>query len=434
MKAVPSSFSISFIDGKTEQINQKKTLARVKSFYKGRNRNGTYINDKIAMEIVKDGAGSPIIGTYDSIEEDFTQHNRDHSKTKAYGFVPFETNFAWENYLDEDGVERSYACFDVILWTRYYEEANKIIGQPQSMELDPTSIDGTWVLDPDTGVPYFVYTHAELLGFCVLGEDVEPCFEGASFYSTQNYEFVIKKLLEFKKNLFENGGMSNMQIVFNGDHPENYMTIFNQLNPQTENSDIFSVGEIILDLTDNSLITYVCGDRKVKKYSYSAAEDNSVSFTLESENELSAYSIQEKPEQDYESLFNKISEDYKELLAKYELAEAKIKEEDAKTALVNNELAEAKSTIARYELEVKNINEEKKKNLVADYSKLIDMEALKEIDFSTYSYNDLENLLAKEYVKQKADFSLAPTLKIPIANPNGQERPLVKILSGYINS
>lgn len=42
------------------------------------------------------------------------------------------------------------------------------------MELDPESIDGEWtVID---GNEYFVYTKAKMKGFCVLGDEVEPCF------------------------------------------------------------------------------------------------------------------------------------------------------------------------------------------------------------------------------------------------------------------
>jgi hypothetical protein len=37
--------------------------------------------------------------------------------------------------LDEDGVERIYACTDVLIFTALYNEAHDIVGKSQSMEL-----------------------------------------------------------------------------------------------------------------------------------------------------------------------------------------------------------------------------------------------------------------------------------------------------------
>jgi hypothetical protein len=39
-----------------------------------------------------------------------------------------EPNFAWEDHLDSDGVTRTYACADVILYTALYNEAKMIPG------------------------------------------------------------------------------------------------------------------------------------------------------------------------------------------------------------------------------------------------------------------------------------------------------------------
>ena len=70
--------------------------------------------------------------------------------------------------------------FSVILFTDYYEEARKIKGQHQSMELDPLTIDGDWA--EFNGEPYFVYTKGNMLGLCVIGAH-EPCFSVSSFFA-----------------------------------------------------------------------------------------------------------------------------------------------------------------------------------------------------------------------------------------------------------
>jgi hypothetical protein len=43
--------------------------------------------------------------------------------------VPECNNFAWEQHLDEDGIERTYACTDVLLFTALYPEASDIVGK-----------------------------------------------------------------------------------------------------------------------------------------------------------------------------------------------------------------------------------------------------------------------------------------------------------------
>lgn len=43
--------------------------------------------------------------------------------------MPENPNFAWEKHLDEDGIEREYACVDVLLFTALYKEANDIINK-----------------------------------------------------------------------------------------------------------------------------------------------------------------------------------------------------------------------------------------------------------------------------------------------------------------
>jgi len=47
------------------------------------------------------------------------------------------------------------------------------------MELDEKNLDGTWTFD-DKGLPkFFIINEAMIQKLCILGENVEPCFEGA---------------------------------------------------------------------------------------------------------------------------------------------------------------------------------------------------------------------------------------------------------------
>jgi hypothetical protein len=79
------------------------------------------------------------------MKDDYTDHGRERYEGRIYGIVPENPNFAWEKHLDVDGVERTYACTDVYLFTGLYkQEAFDIVGKSQSMELYVDSIEGEW--------------------------------------------------------------------------------------------------------------------------------------------------------------------------------------------------------------------------------------------------------------------------------------------------
>lgn len=200
-KKIPSTFTIS-VFGETEKLSPTLSKARAKLFYKGRNRNGSFISDKVAEKLLASVPYSPIKGIYDTTTEDFLAHSPNSSDGKAYGLVPNPPNIAWEEHLDKDGVMRTYACVDAILWTGLYEEANKITGSSQSMELYPPSIKGDWVTYGNQEV--FEFEDAAFVGLQVLGADHEPCFEGAGFFSQQDEQMkLLYSHYEQLKEFFE---------------------------------------------------------------------------------------------------------------------------------------------------------------------------------------------------------------------------------------
>ena len=132
------------IYGEPQKLTDTMSLARVRIFYKGRNRNGSYITDEFANQLIDTLPYSPVKGIWD--DEDFTDHGTGRTQGKAFGVTMSkdDMSFAWEDHLDKDGVVRTYACANVVLWTALYEEAKKIPGKSQSMELYEPSIEGVW--------------------------------------------------------------------------------------------------------------------------------------------------------------------------------------------------------------------------------------------------------------------------------------------------
>ena len=56
------------------------------------------------------------------------------------------------------------------------------------MELDSDSLDGYWASNNNSGYEFFIINDAKFSKLCILGSDVEPCFEGASVTSLDQEE------------------------------------------------------------------------------------------------------------------------------------------------------------------------------------------------------------------------------------------------------
>lgn len=190
--------------GNLEKYSDTISKGRCRIFYKYGNRNGTYITDEFAENLLATIPYAPVKGIYEFEEDDYTDHGKKRSEGRIYGIVPASPNITWEKHLDEDGVEREYACADVLIYTGLYTEANTIIGKSQSMELYLPSIKGDWkIID---GRKYYVFSEGQFLGLQVLGDTVEPCFEGAAFFSLyEDLKKMVSQIEKYNLNL-HNGG------------------------------------------------------------------------------------------------------------------------------------------------------------------------------------------------------------------------------------
>ena len=100
------------------------------------------------------------------------------------------------------------------LWSGQFEELTKVIneGQPQSMELDSSSLQGHWATDNNLGVDFFIINDATFSKLCILGDNVEPCYEGASVTSPEVSKNFSKDT-DFQQTLFSM--MNDLQIALN---------------------------------------------------------------------------------------------------------------------------------------------------------------------------------------------------------------------------
>lgn len=197
--------------GNFEKYNDTISKARCRIFYKGLNRNGSFITDEFADKLLASISYAPIKGIYNT--DDYEDHGTRSDEGRIYGIVPENPNVTWEDFEDEDGVVRTYACVDVYVFTALYTEAQEIIGKPQSMEIYPPSIRGEWTYMK--GQRVFKFIDGCFLGLQVLGDEVEPCFEGAGFFALyDNIVAAFQKIEELsnEKNTNVMGGNSEMNF------------------------------------------------------------------------------------------------------------------------------------------------------------------------------------------------------------------------------
>ena len=87
------------------------------------------------------------------------------------------------------------------LWTGQYPECKRMVdkGNNQSMELDKETLNATWTKDNNGKPQFFIINEAIISKLCTLGEEYEPCFEGARI-TTPTIQFAFED--GFKEELF----------------------------------------------------------------------------------------------------------------------------------------------------------------------------------------------------------------------------------------
>lgn len=187
---------LEFVDLKPLDISPLISECVIKVLYIGENRNHSYISKDTALEMAKGLRGNPIVGYYKTEKQDFRDHGErividgdsfDIQKmTKPYGFVSPVADVWFQTFEDDDQnhpgqkVQHEYLMTTGYLWTGRYPDCKVAIeqGRPQSMELDSDTLEGHWSNNPE--MDFFIIDAANISALTILGDDVEPCFEGAS--------------------------------------------------------------------------------------------------------------------------------------------------------------------------------------------------------------------------------------------------------------
>ena len=415
-----------------ERYNDTLSKGRCRVFYKYGNRNGSYITEEFADRLISTIPYTPVKGIYSVEEGDYGDHGERRDLGRIYGIVPENPNFAWEKHVDVDGVEREYACVDVLIFSALYEEAVDILGKSLSMELYSKTLKGEWqMIDGDR---WYVFEDGCFLGLQILGDDVEPCFEGAEFFSLCNnlkemLADLNEQLTEFNKKSL--GGITEMpevqENVFKLSDSQKYGKIFNMLNPEYNEEGDWKLIYGICDVYEEYALV-VNYETDTFERVYYTKNDEEDTIELGEREKCYILDVTENEKQVLDKLhemnnnsFEMLDTNYAELIEKNSEFEQKIEENEATISTLtvekedvigelnaandkiesltadNDELREYKNKIER----------ENKERILDEYSNKVSSEILEKYseNLDTYSVIDLDKELAYETKKNGTLFN-----------------------------
>lgn len=429
-----------FINLQPLEINPLMSSCEIKVLYLGENRNHSYITKDVATEMAKTLRGAPIVGYYKEEKDDFADHGermifddegiKFECLTRPYGFVAPDAKVWFQKFddVDEFGntTTREYLMTTGYLWTGQYEECKSVVegGKPQSMELDEESLEGHWSTNSKTGMDFFIINDAIFSKLCILGEDVEPCFEGSSITAPEVSKTFTKMDDNFKKTLY--AMMQDLKFALEGGQK---MIIDEAETKVTESEVVETEAEITAEET--SIKTEATVEEETTLETEESSEDKDTedqSVLAENDNSIEDQSSQEnftkaddKDEEEESKDANDSKED-SESEEDDEDKEYKCGESDKKEksySLLETELAETKAAYAdleqKYQVLVefkKQIDNEKKDALINSFYMLSDEDKADVIENkSNYSLDEIESKLSVICVRKRVNFDLEDTSK-----------------------
>ena len=430
-----------FINLQPLEINPLMSSCEIKVLYLGENRNHSYITKDVATEMAKTLRGAPIVGYYKEEKDDFADHGermifddegiKFECLTRPYGFVAPDAKVWFQKFddVDEFGntTTREYLMTTGYLWTGQYEECKSVVegGKPQSMELDEESLEGHWSTNSKTGMDFFIINDAIFSKLCILGEDVEPCFEGSSITAPEVSKTFTKMDDNFKKTLY--AMMQDLKFALEGGQK---MIIDEAETKVTESEVVETEAEITAEET--SIETEATVEEETTLETEESSEDKDTedqSVLAENDNSIEDQSSQEnftkaddKDEEEESKDANDSKEDSESEEEDDEDKEYKCGENGKKEksySLLETELAETKAAYAdleqKYQVLVefkKQIDNEKKDALINSFYMLSDEDKADVIENkSNYSLDEIESKLSVICVRKRVNFDLEDTSK-----------------------
>lgn len=422
-KQIPIYFDSVIVSSPFQGISEETPnigRLKVRVFTKYANRNGSYITESVAQQLIESATkgNTPVVGFFDPSTKSWASHSGP-KLAKGYGYV--EDFIGWEPFQDTDGVTREYAVFSVILFTDYYEQAQKIMGQNQSMELDPSSIQGDWTFIQNE--EYFVYTTAKMLGFCIIGEH-EPCFSVSSFFS-KNDEKYDNQYQKFSSLLFDLKAKVEEaeQNKEGGEQPMN----------ENENQEVVEI-EVTPEVneTTETVTEFEVNEEKKEEVTEFSADGMQVEEAVA---ELTP--VEEAVPSEFEKLqqqYNELQTSYDELQVKFNEAQEQIQnaskfQQDTNKELesLRNKITELQNSLQSYEAAAAVAQKDRKNSLIEDYNNILSEEEINPIKekVDEFSYEELENKLAIIFAHRQINNKKSEVKQVPVLTPEESQFSLL---------
>lgn len=402
-RSVATIDSPEFINLAPDAINPGISKCEIKVMYLGKNRNGSFIDKNTAIRMANSLPATPIVAAYNENKEDFGDHGevlhiedgeiKFSCKTVPYGFVAPDAEVWFQKFDDTnefgETTTREYMMTTGYLWTGQYPELDKCInqGQGQSMEID--DVDGHWTTDSND-VEFFIINDAIFTKLCILGDDVEPCFEGASVTSPEvsehfsyNKEFshtLFAMMNELKSALTKGGSMPKENVVDVEVEPT--ATVEEETPAVEEFAEDVETNEDVESSEDSAEETFAKEEEKKEDKEDSDSEDKED----ESDDDSDDKEGEKKPEKKHEleNQVSELSEQLKELTDKFTALEAEA--EELRKFKAERIDADKDAMIAKYHM----LSDEDKAEIIADKDK--------------FTLGEIESKLALLYVQKNVNF------------------------------
>ena len=406
-KEIPMNLDFEIIN--IQPINDYISDCEIKVFYTGKNRNGSYISKAVGNLIANSLPRTPIVAFYNEQIGDYEDHGEEIiinsngikfiKKTVPYGAVSENAPIVWKKFLDSDGTEREYMVCKGFLWTGRYPHLENVLefSKGQSMEFFPESVVGDWAKFDNDNEEFFIFNEANISALCILGDHVEPCFEGASvnkpeiLYSLKKNEFKD----EFNRFMLELNEALDHNLEEGGN-----IEVENELINETVEEVVETVEEVIVDVVEE--ITEIVTDELT-------TEVEEVIVTEEVVTEPSVEEVEVVVEETVEEFT--VEQEVETTPSDLEVLQDKF------TVLENNyNLLKEQYDVLFNE---KNKKENEAKEVVCERFSVLGEDVLKEIkeNLANYSLEDLEDKLSAIAFKKGISFNLITDNAIITPNP-----------------
>ena len=349
--------------------------------------------------------GAPIVGYYKKDKQDFADHGEQliwddegihfNCLTKPYGFVSPDAKVWFQDFEDQDdfgnSIARTYLMTTGYLWSGQFEEAQQVLndgGKPHSMELDEKTLQGKWSTNIKDNIEFFIINDAIFSKLCILGDDVEPCFEGSAVTAPQvSASFTLDD--NFKHTVF--GMMQELTYALKGGNtvadikdkaPEVEVvepnTEFTAENQDNNNESSSAENEVSTESTES---TFEKKDDDKEENSSSNDEGDTSTSDDDKEDE-----DDEKDDDDDNKKYTALEEKFNSLQSDYSALETELQE--LRTFKENIENKQKDELIGQFYM----LSEEDKKDVIENKAK--------------YSLEEIKSKLAVICFEKKVNFNL----------------------------